>query len=89
MKQRKKVIVSATKAIVKNGKVIGVAGLDLKLSSIQSYINEQEIPYKGTAFLVDNTGTIWRIQHSKEKTYRRLPLSKKRLITQVLMTAKN
>ncbi|PRS30107.1 methyl-accepting chemotaxis protein [Bacillus pumilus] len=54
----KKVIVSATKAIVKNGKVIGVAGLDLKLSSIQSYINEQEIPYKGTAFLVDNTGTI-------------------------------
>ncbi|MDM5319687.1 methyl-accepting chemotaxis protein [Bacillus altitudinis] len=57
-KATKKVIVSATKAIVKNGKVIGVAGLDLKLSAIQSYINEQEIPYKGTAFLVDNTGTI-------------------------------
>ncbi|GLF90294.1 methyl-accepting chemotaxis protein McpC [Bacillus safensis] len=54
----KKVIVSATKAIVKNGKVIGVAGLDLKLSSIQTYINEQEIPYKGTAFLVDGTGTL-------------------------------
>nr|WP_144491166.1 methyl-accepting chemotaxis protein [Bacillus sp. WP8] len=54
----KKVIVSATKAIVKDGKVIGVAGLDLKLSSIQSYINEQEIPYKGTAFLVDGTGTL-------------------------------
>ncbi|WP_339207062.1 methyl-accepting chemotaxis protein [Bacillus sp. FSL W8-1143] len=61
----KKVIVSATKAIVKNGKVIGVAGLDLKLSSIQSYINEQEIPYKGTAFLVDNTGTI--LAHPKEQ----------------------
>ncbi|MDP4564218.1 methyl-accepting chemotaxis protein [Bacillus safensis] len=54
----KKVIVSATKAIVKDGKVIGVAGLDLKLSSIQTYINEQEIPYKGTAFLVDGTGTL-------------------------------
>ncbi|MBY0188792.1 methyl-accepting chemotaxis protein [Bacillus aerophilus] len=54
----KKMIVSATKAIVKNGKVIGVAGLDLKLSSIQTYINEQEIPYKGTAFLVDGTGTL-------------------------------
>lgn len=54
----KKMIVSATKAIVKNGKVIGVAGLDLKLTSIQSYINEQEIPYKGTAFLVDGKGTI-------------------------------
>ncbi|MEK5335949.1 methyl-accepting chemotaxis protein [Bacillus sp. FSL M8-0166] len=54
----KKVIVSATKAIVKDGKVIGVAGLDLKLSSIQTYINEQKIPYKGTAFLVDGTGTL-------------------------------
>ncbi|KIZ55542.1 chemotaxis protein [Bacillus safensis] len=54
----KKMIVSATKAIVKNGKVIGVAGLDLKLSSIQTYINEQKIPYKGTAFLVDGTGTL-------------------------------
>ncbi|KIL19207.1 methyl-accepting chemotaxis protein [Bacillus safensis] len=54
----KKMIVSATKAIVKDGKVIGVAGLDLKLSSIQTYINEQEIPYKGTAFLVDGTGTL-------------------------------
>ncbi|MCP8950963.1 methyl-accepting chemotaxis protein [Bacillus safensis] len=54
----KKMIVSATKAIVKDGKVIGVTGLDLKLSSIQTYINEQEIPYKGTAFLVDGTGTL-------------------------------
>ncbi|MFS0654336.1 methyl-accepting chemotaxis protein [Bacillus sp. 179-C3.3 HS] len=51
-------IVSATKAIVRNGKVVGVAGLDLKLSSIQSYIKEQKIPHKGSAFLVDSTGVI-------------------------------
>ncbi|MCY7541127.1 cache domain-containing protein, partial [Bacillus pumilus] len=50
--------VSATKAIVRNGKVVGVAGFDLKLSSIQSYIKEQKIPYMGTAFLVDGKGTI-------------------------------
>ncbi|OLP63078.1 Methyl-accepting chemotaxis protein McpC [Bacillus pumilus] len=51
-------IVSATKAIVRNGKVVGVAGLDVKLSSIQTYIKEQKIPHMGSAFLVDSTGVI-------------------------------
>ncbi|MEC1010496.1 methyl-accepting chemotaxis protein [Bacillus sp. FSL W7-1582] len=57
-KATSEMVVSATKAIVRNGKVVGVAGLDLKLASIQSYIKEQKIPYMGTAFLVDGTGTI-------------------------------
>ena len=57
-KATNEMVVSATKAIVRNGKVVGVAGLDLKLASIQSYIKEQKIPYMGTAFLVDGTGTI-------------------------------
>lgn len=57
-KATNEMVVSATKAIVRNGKVVGVAGLDLKLSSIQSYIKEQKIPYMGTAFLVDGVGTI-------------------------------
>lgn len=57
-KATNEMVVSATKAIVRNGKVVGVAGLDLKLSSIQSYIKEQKIPYMGTAFLVDGKGTI-------------------------------
>lgn len=82
-------IVSATKAIVKNGKVIGVAGLDLKLSSIQTYINEQEIPYKGTAFLVDGTGTLLAHPTEQGKNISKVPSVKKRLTTQVLMTAKN
>ncbi|MCY7723615.1 cache domain-containing protein [Bacillus pumilus] len=57
-KATNEMVVSATKAIVRNGKVVGVAGLDLKLSSIQSYIKEQKIPYMGNAFLVDGKGTI-------------------------------
>lgn len=73
----KKVIVSATKAIVKNGKVIGVAGLDLKLSSIQTYINEQEIPYKGTAFLVDGTGTLLAHPTEQGKNISKVPSVKK------------
>ncbi|MBG9822513.1 MULTISPECIES: methyl-accepting chemotaxis protein [Bacillus] len=75
----KKVIVSATKAIVKNGKVIGVAGLDLKLSSIQTYINEQEIPYKGTAFLVDGTGTLLAHPTEQGKNISKVPSVKKAL----------
>ncbi|MBU5208558.1 methyl-accepting chemotaxis protein [Bacillus safensis] len=75
----KKVIVSATKAIVKDGKVIGVAGLDLKLSSIQSYINEQEIPYKGTAFLVDGTGTLLAHPTEQGKNISKVPSVKKAL----------
>ena len=66
MKQRKNDCLSH-EGDCQNGKVIGVAGLDLKLSSIQTYINEQEIPYKGTAFLVDAQAPFWRIQQSKEK----------------------
>ncbi|WP_353855969.1 methyl-accepting chemotaxis protein [Bacillus sp. Bos-x628] len=57
-KATNKMVVSAAKAIVRNGQVVGVAGLDLKLTSIQTFINEKKIPYMGTAFLVDGTGTL-------------------------------
>ena len=43
-------IVTASKAIQNSGTIVGVASLDLKLSSIQSMVNEQKVPYKGFAF---------------------------------------
>ncbi|SIR75326.1 methyl-accepting chemotaxis sensory transducer with Cache sensor [Bacillus velezensis] len=51
-------IVTASKAIQNSGTVVGVASLDLKLSSIQSMVNEQKVPYKGFAFLADENGSL-------------------------------
>ncbi len=51
-------IVTASKAIQNSGTVIGVASLDLKLSSIQSMVNQQKVPYKGFAFLADENGSL-------------------------------
>ncbi len=43
---------------MKNGKVIGVGGVDLKVWWIECYINEEEIAYKGRGLLVDKRGRI-------------------------------
>ncbi|MDM5297695.1 methyl-accepting chemotaxis protein [Bacillus pumilus] len=70
-------VVSATKAIVRNGKVVGVAGLDLKLSSIQSFIKGQKIPHMGSAFLVDGTGIILAHPTEQGKNISKVPSVKK------------
>ncbi|MDQ0927277.1 methyl-accepting chemotaxis protein [Bacillus atrophaeus] len=51
-------IVTAAKAIKTNNKVTAVASLDLKLSSIQSMVNKQKVPYQGFAFLADGSGSL-------------------------------
>ncbi|MBT2573584.1 HAMP domain-containing protein [Bacillus sp. ISL-51] len=58
-------IVTAAKAVQNGGKVIGVASLDLKLSSIQSMVNKQKVPYKGFAFLADENGAL--LAHPSEQ----------------------
>lgn len=88
-KATNEMVVSATKAIVRNGKVVGVAGLDLKLSSIQSYIKEQKIPYMGTAFLVDGKGTILAHPTEQGKNISKIASVKKRSTIPVLMIIKN
>lgn len=88
-KATNEMVVSATKAIVRNGKVVGVAGLDLKLSSIQSYIKEQKIPYMGNAFLVDGKGTILAHPTEQGKNISKVASVKKRSTIPVLMITKN
>lgn len=65
-------IVTASKAIQNSGTVVGVASLDLKLSSIQSMVNEQKVPYKGFAFLADENGSLLAHPEKQEKIFRKI-----------------
>ncbi len=51
-------VISASKAVRNNGKVIGVAGLDIQLATMSAEISASEIPYNGHAFLLDTEGTV-------------------------------
>ncbi|SMF85097.1 Methyl-accepting chemotaxis protein, partial [Paenibacillus uliginis N3/975] len=48
--------VAASKAIVENGQVIGVIGLDLPLDTVTNQINELNLGYNGYGFIVDAEG---------------------------------
>ncbi|WP_186308166.1 cache domain-containing protein [Bacillus sp. WP8] len=50
---------------MKDGKVIGVGGVDLKVWWIEWYMNEEEIGYKGRALLVDGRGSV--LVHGREE----------------------
>ena len=49
-------IITASKAIVENGKVKGVLSVDLSLESSLNNVKEYNVGYKGYAFLVSNGG---------------------------------
>ncbi|GGG33481.1 methyl-accepting chemotaxis protein McpC [Lysinibacillus alkalisoli] len=54
----KELLVPVSKAIVKNGKPIGVLALDLPLEKVNTMLNQFEIAYGGFVFVVDGKGTI-------------------------------
>jgi len=52
----KKMKVAISKAIVENGKVLGVIALDLDLDQITEQINETNVGYEGYGFILDTVG---------------------------------
>ncbi|CAM3274327.1 methyl-accepting chemotaxis protein [Filibacter tadaridae] len=48
--------ISAMKAVLKNGKLIGVLGLDINLDTLAESISESDIGYNGYPVLFDSTG---------------------------------
>lgn len=51
-------VVTASKAIMKNGKMTGVAGMDIELQTLTEEIAASEIPYDGFAMLLDTEGNL-------------------------------
>lgn len=49
-------VITASKAVLLNGKFTGVMGLDIKLNSLTQKIGASEIGYKGSLVLYDQTG---------------------------------
>ncbi|MER2089764.1 MAG: methyl-accepting chemotaxis protein [Sporosarcina sp.] len=50
-------VISASKAVHSNGKLVGVVGLDLQLAALTDKISSSEIGYKGYPVLFDTDGT--------------------------------
>lgn len=50
-------VISASKAVERNGKVVGVAGVDIQLTAITEMLNSTNIPYDGYTALFDENGT--------------------------------
>ncbi|UAT30437.1 methyl-accepting chemotaxis protein [Bacillus badius] len=49
-------VISVSKAIVKDGKVAGVLGADIKLTAISEKISKSQLGYKGFPFILDADG---------------------------------
>ena len=49
-------VISAMKAVLKNGKLIGVLGIDIQLASLAETISGSDIGYNGYPVLFDSTG---------------------------------
>ncbi len=49
--------ITAAKAVVKNGKVIGVVGTDILLSNLSKEISKRELGYHGFPIIIGNNGT--------------------------------
>ncbi|KAB7706668.1 HAMP domain-containing protein [Bacillus aerolatus] len=58
-------IVSASKAIVKDGKIAGVIGVDISLASISEQISQSKLGYKGYPFIIDPEGVA--VVHPSEQ----------------------
>ncbi|WP_153722608.1 methyl-accepting chemotaxis protein [Sporosarcina cascadiensis] len=55
--QTGEIVISVSKAIVENGKVTGVAGLDIQLGTLTDEIINRDIGYNGFPLLLDGKGT--------------------------------
>jgi len=53
----KEYTISAAKAVVKNGTVIGVVGTDILLSNLSKEISKTELGFKGYPVIIGNNGT--------------------------------
>ncbi|WP_153732366.1 methyl-accepting chemotaxis protein [Sporosarcina obsidiansis] len=50
-------VISASKAVMNEGTLVGALGLDIQLSTLTSDISASDIPYKGYPFILDADGT--------------------------------
>lgn len=50
-------VISASKAVMNGNRLIGVAGLDIQLSTMSESISSINIPHGGYAFILDSEGT--------------------------------
>lgn len=63
-------VITASKAIIKNGMVVGVLGTDIKLSEITNRVANMNIGYKGIPFIVNNEGKaiVFKDTHGEDVT---------------------
>lgn len=63
-------VITASKAIIKNGRVVGVLGTDIKLSEITNRVANMNIGYKGIPFIVNNEGKaiVFKDTHGEDVT---------------------
>ncbi|MBK3493732.1 methyl-accepting chemotaxis protein [Viridibacillus sp. YIM B01967] len=53
----KELTISGSKAVLKDGKVIGVVGMDILLSNLTDEISKKELGFKGYPIIIGNEGT--------------------------------
>ncbi|WML35543.1 methyl-accepting chemotaxis protein [Clostridium sp. OS1-26] len=63
--QTGKLVVSLSKAVEKDGKVVGVVGIDMSLDTLSNTLSKSKIGDSGYVFICDNNGTV--ISHPKKE----------------------
>ncbi|QQZ09436.1 methyl-accepting chemotaxis protein [Heyndrickxia vini] len=66
-------IITASKAVVKKGMVVGVIGADIKMSEITNRISDMKLGYKGIPFIVNNDGKSIIYKDSRGEDLTKLP----------------
>ncbi|SMF85093.1 Methyl-accepting chemotaxis protein, partial [Paenibacillus uliginis N3/975] len=72
-----KMILSISKAIVDNNKVLGVIAFDLELDDVSKQINESDVGYNGFGFILDSEGDPVVLPDSDGKNQRNRPYVEK------------
>nr|WP_049661755.1 methyl-accepting chemotaxis protein [Bacillus sp. FJAT-27231] len=69
-------VISASKAVVKDGKTVGVLGVDIKLSSISEKISQSKLGYHGYPFIIDSDGVAMVHPSEQGKNVMKYPFIK-------------
>ncbi|MGE6257615.1 methyl-accepting chemotaxis protein [Heyndrickxia sporothermodurans] len=69
-------IITASKAVIKKGMIVGVVGADIKLSEITNRVSSMKIGYKGIPFIVNNEGKSIVYKNTRGEDLTKLPYIK-------------
>ena len=66
-------VIAVSKAVLSNGNVIGVIGLDIKLTALANTIEASNVGFKGYPMVLDTEGTVIAHPHNNRDNFMEMP----------------